>query len=161
VTDTAKGVNILERGSQVHFMSEMEALFDFPPAPKLDVFGKLDLAKASAAELRGQAVFFGKRKCSTCHTRPYYTDGLMHNLRVERFFEEKMINGRLASADGPISLQDLRVELRRVHGSDDTHRIACDARAELLVTASATIDDFLGRECRERVFQFDVEIVDR
>jgi cytochrome c peroxidase len=101
-------VNILERGSQVHFMSEMESLFDFPPAPKLDVFGKLDPSKASAAELRGQAVFFGKGKCSTCHTPPYYTDNLMHNLRVERFFEEKMINGRLASADGPIKTFPLR-----------------------------------------------------
>jgi cytochrome c peroxidase len=105
---TAKGVNILERGSQVHFMSEMEALFDFPPAPKLDVFGRLDPAKATAAELRGQSVFFGKGKCATCHAPPYYTDNLMHNLRVERFFEEKLINGRLASADGPIKTFPLR-----------------------------------------------------
>ena len=39
-----KGVNILERGSQVHFMAEFQELLDFPPAPKLDVFGKLDEA---------------------------------------------------------------------------------------------------------------------
>jgi hypothetical protein len=32
---TKKGVNILERGSQVHFMAEFMALLDFPPAPKL------------------------------------------------------------------------------------------------------------------------------
>ncbi|HVC96966.1 MAG TPA: hypothetical protein VND64_25025 [Pirellulales bacterium] len=32
----------------------------------------------------------------------------MHNLRVERFFEEKMINGRKASADGPIKTFPLR-----------------------------------------------------
>ena len=105
---TAKGVNVLERGSQVHFMAEFEALLDFPPAPKLDVFGKLDPAKASAAELRGQTVFFGKGKCATCHTPPYYTDNLMHNLQVERFFKETMINGRKASADGPIKTFPLR-----------------------------------------------------
>ena len=40
-----KGVNILERGSQVHFMAEFQALLDFPPAPKLNVFGKLDPAQ--------------------------------------------------------------------------------------------------------------------
>ena len=44
-----KGVNILERGSQVHFMAEFQALLDFPPAPKLDVLGKLDPRKASGA----------------------------------------------------------------------------------------------------------------
>ena len=37
-----KGVNVLERGSQVHAMAEFQELLDFPPAPKLDVFGKLD-----------------------------------------------------------------------------------------------------------------------
>src|SRR5262245_34321931 len=29
-----KGINVLERGSQVHFMGEFQALLDFPPAPK-------------------------------------------------------------------------------------------------------------------------------
>ena len=42
VIATKKGVNILERGSQVHFMAEFQELFDFPPAPKLNVFGRLD-----------------------------------------------------------------------------------------------------------------------
>ena len=32
----------------------------------------------------------------------------MHNLRVERFFKETMINGRKASADGPIKTFPLR-----------------------------------------------------
>jgi cytochrome c peroxidase len=103
-----KGVNILERGSQVHAMAEMEDIFDFPPAPKLNVFGRLDPAKASQSELRGQELFMGKAECATCHPAPYYTDNLMHNLRVERFFKEVMINGRLASADGPIKTFPLR-----------------------------------------------------
>jgi cytochrome c peroxidase len=108
VIATKKGVNILERGSQVHFMAEFQALLDFPPAPKLDVFGKLDPSKATEQELRGQELFFGKAQCATCHPAPYYTDLSMHNLQVERFFKEQMVNGRLASADGPIKTFPLR-----------------------------------------------------
>lgn len=108
VIATKKGVNILERGSQVHFMAEMQKLFDFPPAPKLRFDGKLDPAMASAAEMRGQTLFFGKAQCATCHVPPYYTDGLMHNLRTERFFKPRMVNGRMASADGPIKTFSLR-----------------------------------------------------
>jgi hypothetical protein len=39
VIATKKGVNILERGSQVHDMAEFQVLLDFPPAPKLDIMG--------------------------------------------------------------------------------------------------------------------------
>ncbi|HLB25619.1 MAG TPA: cytochrome B6, partial [Nitrospirota bacterium] len=74
VTATKKGVNILERGSQVHFMAEMQELFDFPPAPKLDIFGKLDPARATKSEMRGQGLFFGKARCAECHPAPFYTD---------------------------------------------------------------------------------------
>jgi len=108
VIATKKGVNILERGSQVHFMAEFQSILDFPPAPKLDVFGKLDPAQASAAELRGQEAFFAKGRCGECHPAPYYTDNLMYNLRAERFFEPQMVNGRMASSDGPIKTFSLR-----------------------------------------------------
>jgi cytochrome c peroxidase len=108
VIATKKGVNVLERGSQVHFMAEFQSLLDFPPAPKLDVFGKLEPAQATDAELRGQELFFGKAQCATCHPAPYYTDLSMHNLKTERFFEEQMVNGRKASADGPIKTFPLR-----------------------------------------------------
>jgi len=108
VIATKKGVNILERGSQVHFMAEFQALLDFPPAPKLDVFGRLDPSKATKAEVRGQAAFFGKGRCAACHTPPYYTDNLMHNLKTERFYKPQMINGRYAAADGPIKNFPLR-----------------------------------------------------
>ena len=103
-----KGVNILDRGGQVHEMAEFEELLDFPPAPKLDVFGHLNRAKATPAELRGETVFFGKGKCSVCHQAPYYTDNLMHNLKTERFFGPRMINHMMASADGPIKTFPLR-----------------------------------------------------
>jgi cytochrome c peroxidase len=103
-----KGVSILERGSQVHFMAEMQDLFDFPPASKLNRLGKLDPAKATESERRGQDLFFGEAQCATCHPAPYYTDNLMHNLRVERFCKDVMINGRKASADGAIKTFPLR-----------------------------------------------------
>ena len=105
---TRKGTNVLERGSQVHFMAEFQALLDFPPAPKLNLFGRLNPAKASEREMRGQGVFFGKGQCASCHEPPYYTDNSMHNLQVERFFQEVTINGRKASADGPIKTFPLR-----------------------------------------------------
>ncbi len=108
VIGTKKGLNVLERGSQVHFMAEFQALLDFPPAPKLDVFGKLDPAKATEAELRGQVVFFDKGRCAECHPAPYYTDNLMHNLRAERFYKPQMVNGRMAASDGPIKTFPLR-----------------------------------------------------
>jgi cytochrome c peroxidase len=108
VIATKKGVNILERGSQVHFMAEFQELLDFPPAPKLTVEGKLDPKKATPAELHGQEAFNGKGRCASCHPAPYYTDNLMHNLQAERFFSPHMVNGMMASADGPIKTFPLR-----------------------------------------------------
>lgn len=108
VIGTKKGLNVLERGSQVHFMAEFQSLLDFPPAPKLNIYGKIDPKKATKSELRGQEIFFGKAQCAVCHPAPYYTDNLMHNLRTERFYKPRMINGRMASADGPIKTFPLR-----------------------------------------------------
>ncbi|MDR0870444.1 MAG: cytochrome B6 [Planctomycetaceae bacterium] len=108
VIATKKGVNILERGSQAHFMAEFQAILDFPPAPKLDVFGKLDTKLASEKEFRGEVVFNGAGRCIECHPAPYYTDNLMYDLKAERFFKEQMVNGRLASHDGPIKTFPLR-----------------------------------------------------
>ena len=108
VIATKKGVNVLERGSQVHFMAEVQEILDFPPAPKLDLFGKLDPARATPAELRGQEIFFGKGQCASCHTPPFYTDNLMHNLETQRFFTPVMINDMMAVSDGPIKTFPLR-----------------------------------------------------
>ena len=108
VTATKKGVNILDRGSQVHFMAEFEDLLDFPPAPKLNVFGRLDRSKASESEARGEDLFFGKAQCSACHQAPYYTDNLMHDLQVERFFKPHVEGGMMMTAQGPIKTFPLR-----------------------------------------------------
>ena len=132
VIATKKGANILERGSQVHFMAEFQELLDFPPAAKLDVFGKLDPKQAGEAELRGQNLFFGKAQCAVCHQPPYYTDNLMHNLKVERFYKPRMINGRMASADGPIKTFPLR-------GIKDSPPYLHDGR---LLTLEDTIEFF-------------------
>src|SRR5437588_1060225 len=48
VSASAKGINPLERGSQVHFMAEVQDLLDFPPAPGLGLDGKLDPGEKKA-----------------------------------------------------------------------------------------------------------------
>ena len=110
VSASAKGINPLERGSQVHFMSEFQELLDFPPAPGLSWDGKLDPKKfaADSPEMQGQQLFFGKAQCSLCHPAPYYTDNSMHNLHVERFYKTQTINGLVATAQGPIKTFPLR-----------------------------------------------------
>ena len=105
---TKKGLNPLDRGSQVQAMSEFQKLLDFPPAPKLGLDGKLKPELATAAELRGQALFFGKAECSDCHVPPYYTDHTLHDLELERFYDPVLINGILATAEGPIKTFPLR-----------------------------------------------------
>lgn len=113
-------------------MAEFQEILDFPPAPRLNVFGKLDPKKATAAELRGQAVFFGKGECSSCHQPPYYTDNSMHNLQAERFYRPQMINGLWATADGPIKTIALR-------GMKDTPPYLHDGR---LLTLDDTVEFF-------------------
>jgi cytochrome c peroxidase len=129
---TKKGANILERGSQVHFMAEFQSILDFPPAPKLDIYGKLDPAKATEQELKGQDLFFGKARCDACHPAPYYTDNTMHNLQVERFYKPQLINGQMASADGPIKTFPLR-------GIKDSPPYMHDSR---LLTLADTVEFF-------------------
>jgi cytochrome c peroxidase len=89
-------------------MAEVQELFDFPPAPKLNIYGRLDPSKASEAESRGEALFYGKANCAVCHIPPYFTDNLMHNLKVERFYKPQTINGMVATAQGPIKTFPLR-----------------------------------------------------
>ena len=103
-----KGVNVLERGSQVHAMAEFLAILDFPPASKLNIYGELDQTKANPSELRGETLFNGKARCAYCHPAPYYTDNSMHNLKAERFYKQEMTNGMMMAHDGPIKTFPLR-----------------------------------------------------
>jgi cytochrome c peroxidase len=81
-------------------MGDFNSIIGWPPAPKLDRFGRLIPSKATQAELRGEVLFNGKARCATCHPAPFYTDNQMHDLRVEEFY-----NGR---AEGWIKTFSLR-----------------------------------------------------
>jgi cytochrome c peroxidase len=148
---TKKGLGILERATQVQAMAEFQHILDLPPAPKLDLFGKLNPKKATQKEIRGEALFFGKAKCSVCHPAPYFTDNQMHNLQAERFYKPRMINGLLASSDGPIKTFPLR-------GIKDSPPYLHDGR---LMTLEDTVEFFnlilelkLSKEEKEELTAF-------
>lgn len=103
-----KGQEFLDDQEQLQGMAEVQRLLDFPPAPKLDTLGHLKPALATAAELRGEALFNGKAQCAQCHAPPYYLDNLMHDLELERFYVPRVINCRAANPDGPIKTFTLR-----------------------------------------------------
>ena len=108
VTAAKKGVHLPDRSSQVAMMAQMQNILDFPPAPKLDNFGRLIPEKATEAELRGEELFFGKARCAECHQPPFYLDDKMHDLKLERFYETDTILGQKNIADGPIKTFTLR-----------------------------------------------------
>jgi cytochrome c peroxidase len=85
--------------SVVPHMAQVQNMFDFPPAPKLTVLGRLN-EKATEQEKRGEKLFFGKAQCSVCHPAPFYLDDKMHDLHLERFLDEP--------GDGPIKSFTLR-----------------------------------------------------
>jgi cytochrome c peroxidase len=127
-----KGAQFLDRALQISGMGEVQNLLDFPPAPKLDLLGRLDPALATAAELRGEALFHGKAKCASCHAPPYYTDNSMHDLHLERFFTPRYIACAMATAEGPIKTFPLR-------GIKETPPYLHDGR---LLTLDDTIEFF-------------------
>ncbi|MCB9694864.1 MAG: cytochrome C [Alphaproteobacteria bacterium] len=81
-------------------MGDFNALLDYPPAPKLGPLGRLIPSKATAAELRGEALFRGKARCVQCHDGPAFVDDYMHDLQVERFY--------VGRPEGPIKTFPLR-----------------------------------------------------
>lgn len=95
-----KGFQELPR-SVIPHMAQAQNMFDFPPAPKLDVFGRLDPKLATESEIRGEKLFFGKGRCAECHPAPFYLDQQMHDLHLERFLAAE-------PGDGPIKSFTLR-----------------------------------------------------
>src|SRR3954471_21191031 len=73
-----KGFIQLDR-VRVSHMAQLQNMLDFPPAPKLNPMGRLDPAKATDSERRGEQIFFGKGQCASCHPAPFYLDHLMHD----------------------------------------------------------------------------------
>ena len=67
VSATRKGVHLPDRPNQVAMMAQMQNIIDFPPAPKLDPFGRLDPDMASEQEILGEQIFLGKGRCAECH----------------------------------------------------------------------------------------------
>jgi cytochrome c peroxidase len=108
VIATKKGVNFPDRTSQVAMMAQMQNMFDFPPAPKLTVFGRLDPTRATEEERLGEEIFFGKGQCGVCHQGPFYIDDKMNDLKVERFYTPRTISGEWIHAEGPIKTFTLR-----------------------------------------------------
>jgi cytochrome c peroxidase len=108
ITASKKGLNVLDRGSAVAAMAQFQTMLDFPPAPKLDLYGKLNPEKATDQELKGQELFFGKARCAECHKAPHYMDNLMHDLHVERFYDPKMVSSHYDYPAGPIKTFTLR-----------------------------------------------------
>jgi cytochrome c peroxidase len=95
-----KGFTELPREIVPH-MAQFQNMLDFPPAPKLNLLGRLNPSKANDAERRGEALFFGKAQCATCHPAPFYLDDKMHDLHLERFLQD-------GPGDGPMKTFTLR-----------------------------------------------------
>ena len=134
VSATRKGANLPDRTNQVAMMAQMQNIIDFPPAPKLDVFGRLDPARASDLELEGERVFLGKGRCADCHTpQTSFMDNNMHDLKLERFYDVgRTVNDFVALPDGPIKTFTLR-------GIKDTPPYLHDGR---LMTLADTVEFF-------------------
>jgi cytochrome c peroxidase len=134
VSATRKGANLPDRTNQVAMMAQMQNIIDFPPAPKLDPFGRLDPAKASQLELKGEEVFLGKGRCATCHIPELsFMDNNMHDLKLERFYKiGQTVNDLVALPDGPIKTFTLR-------GIKDTPPYLHDGR---LMTLADTVEFF-------------------
>jgi cytochrome c peroxidase len=103
-----KGLFLPNRSDQVSMMAQMQNMFNFPPAPKLDVLGRLIPEKATEQELAGEKLFNGKGKCAECHKPPFFLDNQMHDLHLERFYTIETINGQRNMQDGPIKTFTLR-----------------------------------------------------
>jgi cytochrome c peroxidase len=94
-----KGFPVLDR-IHVSHMAQFQNMLDFPPAPKLTPEGRLDPARATDSERRGEKVFSGKGRCASCHSGPAFLDHQMHDLHLERFVNEP--------GDGPMKTFTLR-----------------------------------------------------
>jgi len=134
VSATRKGPNLPDRTNQVSMMAQMQNIIDFPPAPKLDPFGRLDPSLASAEELKGEEVFLGKGRCATCHVpQTSFMDQQMHDLKLERFYKVGQVaNDMVELPDGPIKTFTLR-------GIKDTPPYLHDGR---LMTLADTVEFF-------------------
>jgi cytochrome c peroxidase len=146
-----KGANLPNRTEQVSMMAQMQNMFDFPPAPKLDRFGRLDPRKATKDELAGEVIFFGKGRCASCHPPPTFMDQQMHDLQLGEFYDPKTIGDQFNIASGPIKTFTLR-------GIKDSPPYLHDGR---LLTLDDTVEFFglvlglqLGKEEKHQLVAY-------
>jgi cytochrome c peroxidase len=134
VSATRKGAHLPDRPNHVAMMAQMQNIIDFPPAPKLDPFGRLDPDAATEQELAGEAVFLGKGRCATCHVpETAFMDQQMHDLKLERFYAPgETVNDFVTMPDGPIKTFTLR-------GIKDSPPYLHDGR---LLTLADTVEFF-------------------
>jgi cytochrome c peroxidase len=134
VSAARKGQHIPDRSHKVAFMAQMQNIVDFPPAPKLDPFDRLDPARATEQELAGEQVFLGKGRCAECHVPQLsFMDNNMHDLKLERFYEiGQTFNDMVTLPDGPIKTFTLR-------GIKDSPPYLHDGR---LMTLADTVEFF-------------------
>ena len=134
VSATRKGVHLPDRPNQVAMMAQMQNIIDFPPAPKLDPFNKLDPSKATRQELAGEKLFLGKARCAECHVPATgFMDHQMHDLKAERFYRiGTSSNDLVFIPDGPIKTFTLR-------GIKDSPPYLHDGR---LLTLADTVEFF-------------------
>ena len=89
-----KGFQELPR-SVIPHMAQVQNMLDFPPAPKLDLLGRLDPKKATeAGAARRGAVLRQGASAPTCHPAPFYLDHQMHDLHLERFLRTSRATAR-------------------------------------------------------------------
>jgi cytochrome c peroxidase len=134
VSATRKGANLPDRTNQVAMMAQMQNIIDFPPAPKLDTFNRLNPDLASSQELSGERIFMGKGRCADCHVpQTEFMDNNMHDLKLERFYKiGQVFNGFVTLPDGPIKTFTLR-------GVKDSPPYMHDGR---LMTLADTVEFF-------------------
>jgi len=134
VSATRKGVHLPDLPNQVAMMAQMQNIIDFPPAPKLDPFGRLDPTKATDQELAGERIFFGKGRCAECHVpQTSFLDNNMHDPKLERFYRiGQTVNDFVTLPDGPIKTFTLR-------GIKDSPPYLHDGR---LMTLADTVEFF-------------------
>ena len=78
VSATRKGVHLPDRPNQVAMMAQMQNIIDFPPAPKLDPFGRLDPTKATDQELGGERDLLWQGSLRGMPCRPDLVPGQQH-----------------------------------------------------------------------------------
>jgi len=134
VSATRKGVHLPDRPNQVAMMAQMQNIIDFPPAPLLDPFGRLDPDRATAEQLAGEEIFLGRGRCGECHLpQTSFLDNNMHDLKLERFYPVgATVNGLTIVPDGPIKTFTLR-------GIKDSPPYLHDGR---LLTLADTVEFF-------------------